>query len=269
MIKKTILIVLLLLVVFTPYTLANDGGSRPDDQRLTFNFILKSNEVKIGETFEFTMKITNNTSREAELISFWQIFKKSHDTQNADIKEIIIDPFKTISLDISYKVPENINWYEINGEYFVDFHPEIFYWAKEILDGESTDFDWYDIEDDYWDYYQMSKQNIQLKITNLEDGSDFARISVLDDKGIIGFNDSAYHESASWNGELLAKHVSYLKIENLSSNALYKISVFETDYYDRLENETLQVGENYVFKHTYHAKLLKQIYRKKLIWIIG
>ena len=264
MIKKTTLILLLLLISVAPCALANDGGSRPDHQRLTFSFTLKSNEVKIGETFEFTMKITNNTSREAELLYFWQIFEESHNTQNAKIDGIIIDPYKTTSLDISYQVPENINWYEINGEYFIDFRPELYYLAKEILDGESTDYDWYDIEDDYWDYYQMSTQNIQLKITNLKNGGDFARISILDNKSIVGFNDSAYHESASWNGELLAEHVSYLKIENLSEKTLSKVSVFETAYYPQMENETLQVGENYVFKHTYHLGLLEEDIPQKI-----
>ncbi|MEX1376170.1 MAG: hypothetical protein AB1Z23_01740 [Eubacteriales bacterium] len=241
-IRKALLIAMLAIVLIAPLVSANDGGSRPDTQRLSFTFTPISKEVKVGESFEFKVKVVNNTSREAWLIAFNQIFVGSYETENADVNGIIIPAYKTVTLDVSYVVPDSINWYEKNGKYYTDFSPEMYYQAKELLDWEEKD-DWYDETDDSWDYYQLNNQLSPIEITNLIDGSEYASIRLLDQKTIVGFNDSAYKVSASWSGELVGEVYNRLQIENISDAAIENVHVYNNiNYADINEYKIDQLG---------------------------
>ena len=168
MIRKIILLLILIVIFAAPSALANDSGPDNDNGgRLSFSFTLASNEVKIGEAFEFTIKITNKTLRNIQLISADYVFDGTYDGITDQIEDIVIKPYQTTELKISYNVPASLNWYTENGKYYVDFYPQLFYTAEAVLSTNLLDdTDAPDSMYNYSEYYQSAKSKVKCQITN-------------------------------------------------------------------------------------------------------
>ena len=252
MIKKILLISLILLMVFAPCALANDGGPWLDTQRVTYSCTIIEDEIAIGEKVTVNLKATNNTPAEVRIYKLHTIFEDCFDTDELGLDYAVIQPHETVEISYKYTVPAGIKWYEQSGEYYTNIAPILDYDATPYLQSENGKWEDY-ANKTYVEFYSQELKTLTpVKITNLQGGSHLAEVLLLDDKSIIGYNDSAYKPEKTYAGQLQACLSAYLSLENLSPDPLVDIHVI-TDYVLDIDAQ-IRNGETAIFtKDTYFS----------------
>jgi len=233
MIKKIMIISVILMasVLFLYPVNADDGGSEYDDGKLlSFTFDAIQKEAKIGEEFTFKITITNHTAYYISNLIFSQILDaQSYAWRTVDKSElgipengntsISIDPYKTVEYEITYIVPEEINWIKDGDYYYVNLSP--------ILDYSAIDDDYIDETGTpwNWDFINGSGGSIPIELANLYDGSEYMNITITDDINTIEYKKQEDNTSHIYGGMLEARVRAYIALENKSEYKMENINI--------------------------------------------
>lgn len=112
MIKKIIILLLVLVLLFPVEALANDGGAMLDDNKyLSIDVKLDSKEAEIDGDFSFAVTLKNKSKDLIKLIEITQVFKGNtvsfiDETFEVDVYDISLNPGEKVRLDIKTKVPK-------------------------------------------------------------------------------------------------------------------------------------------------------------------
>lgn len=214
-----------MLLLCPIFASANDGGSFFDDLNLvSIDVDFKSYEAAIGEPFEFSVSLTNNTLYD---FSAWAVsrFFEHQEWDRFIIDEDYglddsLDSDKTVTYDLSYIIPEDVFWYKTEDGFFIDFNLEMSFWGplykyehyrKYLNDGESWDF-----IDNYGP--------IPIRLKNIFDGSDMARMEMDYDFDQIYFSEHNLNSFLS-DGKLLGEFYNDITIYNISDFKLNNLFI--------------------------------------------
>lgn len=191
MIRKIILLSALILVFAAPYALADAGSGYDDNELVKIKIKPHFDEITIGEEITFTADFTNLTDDEVELIQLWKVFVDDTSDARVDLDDIIIEPNRTMSMNFTYLVSENIHWYEKDGKYYSDFNVVFVYFAYQ----ENTPAD----EGEAWDFINISMEPIPFEITNIKNGDHLLEMNITDNNDTALFIE--YYNMSEWQAK--------------------------------------------------------------------
>lgn len=221
MIKKLVLLIVAALLCIVPMASANDFDVFEDyDRYVTYSFNVENRAINIGEPLTYTITVTNHTDMYFDFFYVSNVFKGSITSWIWDEDELYSDdrfdiaPYETITLEYTRTVPQDIAWYKEEGKYYIDFAPTINYAAE----NDDDYIDDYNGEICEYFYNKHDGKPIQLEVTNIKDGSQYAQLSIVDDRQFLVYRDTQYeHLYANVNSAATLKNISNktITIENI------------------------------------------------------
>ena len=228
--KRISIFVIILVLVFPVSAFANDGGPRLDDINLvSIKYDLKSEDIQIGGTFDFTLELTNNTSYPISYVIINKVFENdgyyySNSEITPNYSQEAIAPGEKVTYEVSANVPYSIDWYKKDGSYYCDFDLTVLYDATyydKNIHGEANDPSMYT-----WAYINPDIEPVPLEITNLFDGSGLAELSLDEKETVFYFPDHQLYEMNIYNGELSSEIYNYLTITNKSDATFSDVHMY-------------------------------------------
>ena len=247
MIKKLSIIMLIIIISFSPIAFANDGGPyTAGSEKLEVILKPKTNTLEIGEKFTVQMILKNNDIYPILLDDISYMLEGMYiglDVEDIPSSEIFINPGTSAYYDVSFTVDETINWYVKDGKYFVDVNPTIYYEAA--IEDPPADFV-FDRDcgrsDYYWYFFNKEITPIPIEITNLNDGSSMAALQVQKAaEDVYFYYDDT--ESHSYDGEYRAYIRQEITIENIGTDDIDEIYV-PSGKWNVIPDDTFTVAKN-------------------------
>lgn len=266
MIKKTIIVIFTLLICISPIVSAIDLDIFEDyDKYVTYSFNVKSREAQIGGQLTYTITVTNHTDMYFKYFFVSDVFLGSFTSLLWDDDELYaedrldLEPYETITIEYTRTVPKDIVWYKEGDKYYIDFAPSINYSAAnpddyiDDYDGEACEF-----------FINRPNSNpIKIEITNIKDGSKYAKLSTEDNRHFLVYRDTQYEylyanpNSIASLTNISDKSITIDNIRNALDSSAYELFgcilmpdeevTYEvsTRYYD-MENE---ISEKGIYEH--------------------
>lgn len=265
MIKKVLVILLMLVLLFPVDALANDGGAMLDDNKyLSIDVKFDSKEAEIGGDFSFTVTFKNNSVDIIDLGSVGQIFYDNwlsdDDATEMGISDIVLNPGKKATLDIVTTVPHSIICYEKKGTYYTDFDFNIYYFLEPV-DKENG------FEKRHVEFYENKSNKIPIKITNVYDGSEYLKLELQEKETICYFPDYQNHNYNIYDEYLSSTVTDTLKVTNTSNNLITNLYIEDLRsriWYDDKSVLTLDSKKNIEVEIRYYNFIHQRKLPKKL-----
>ena len=192
MIKKIILITLAAMLLLTPAASANDSSYYDGKGKIGVKIIPSSFRANIGEDYSFTVEIKNYTAQKFDYVIMENMFS-SFDYEQTGV-DIEIKPYRSVEFEVTVFIYDGIDWYKDENGYFITLMP-VFTLCVE----DSSDM-----------YGVNPEKEITIEIDNINDGSEYMKISYLDDRTLFPyFNYCAFEHF---------RFKTYILIENISDN---------------------------------------------------
>ncbi len=193
-------------------------------------------EVAIGETMTYTIKIKNHSRYYFEAIFVNESIEDTvidYDKYSfrEDFRDLDhgLDPYESRVIEIEITVPEHVAWYQVGDDYCFNLKPQLDYWVDE----SGVNPGLYG-----WGYTNMiGVDPIPIRITNLNDGEDIISVNFLETNSTVSFYDHEHEseeESHTFFGQLDGNIANYLEIKNLTDQE------YEFVYLDAYRNEFLR-----------------------------
>ncbi len=163
---KRVLIIVVLIMMFLPINAFADDGSIWDiDQDMTYRISVDGGQAAIGEEFKYHLTISNNSKYTMSIIHINLPFDQYFDSDS--IQDI--PPGKSITIQGTDIVSNEVVWYKKDGEFYFDYDIGIGYSFKGMFGSEVVDM------------INVDDNPTPVKLTNIKDGSDFLSLNVIEE----------------------------------------------------------------------------------------
>lgn len=236
MIKKIIILLLVLILVFPVETLANDAGVLYDGGGyIDVRIKACSTEAIIGGNIEFDLTVKNKSQNTIENVGLYKVFNR-YPKVDTDNSVSSLKPGEKLTAHIVAEVPYNIDWYKNKDSYYVDLDVEIDY--SRMCDCGDNDCN------SYWEFYHKTNA-IPIKITNLFDGLNYIDLKLVENDTVYYFRDN---HSVLWD-DYIAELNNSVNVTNKHDTEIEDILIITNEeerysaYVDEFEHNTLKVNE--------------------------
>lgn len=172
MIKKCVILILMVLITMIPAAYAEDGGEPlySDGAYVDFAIDIKTEDIYFEEAFIFELTVSNLSDYKIEINDIIDIglttdfFSYANKDWNGEY--IVLDAHETVTAEITGKAQDYNDWYEENGQYYIDFQPEIVFYVYESKEH----------------YYSLYDSPIKIKLNNIYDGNEHIKLEWADSR---------------------------------------------------------------------------------------
>lgn len=218
MIKKVIVFILMFVLLFPGYALANDAFWYDyDSENVQITIKRLQEDFLIGENYSFKVTIKNTHDWDIVVRSLYSFLFSGDEYSNNVLFDDVesksdrrLSPGERLTFTCSTEVPYNISWYKKDEDFYYDLIIRVGYQIYYSDEGE--------------DYISgMSIDNpIAIKINNLNDGSELLQMEYLNENNVCilekDWDNINYEEYDS-------RHENIISVTNISEYNLEKVLV--------------------------------------------
>jgi len=231
------LAITLIFILIPIVSFANHGSYYASDSELDYSIIVNSEYAEIESDFNFDLMLQNKTGREMTVMGF-PIWTLGTSKAYKDNIEVVIKPGQKIILNLSTKIPYDVDWYKDGDNFVFDLDYYLYYEFTNSND---------------WDEYgsRIKFKPKKIKLINIIDGSSFVTATIGNDNKEIEvdiideYTDeyiSGIYRADSYYG--IIKNTMTVKSNGQQLNDLIFLSDYIVFSHDRPVNEPTTILGN-------------------------